>query len=186
MNPFESSLRREKPELRALKGASPTKVKVESVSFFYGKFRALRDINLEIPEKRVTALIGPSGCGKTTLLRMLNRMYDLVPGTRAEGKVLIDGKDAIRTTHLLDLRQRVGMVFQRPSPFPMSIRENVAFAPRLLGWPHEEINRTVRESLEAAALWEEVEDRLDQPATGLSGGSSSGCRSPVAWRSSLR
>ena len=162
--------RRAQPELRALKGASATKIKIEHAGFFYGKFRALRDINLEIPEKRVTALIGPSGCGKSTLLRMLNRMYDLVPDSRAEGQVLIDGEDVIRTSHLLELRQRVGMVFQRPSPFPMSIRENVAFAPRLLGWSRDRIDKAVTESLQAAALWDEVENRLDQPATGLSGG----------------
>ncbi len=161
---------RARPGLRALKAASPTKVKIEEAGFFYGKFRALKDINLEIPEKRVTALIGPSGCGKSTLLRMLNRMYDLVPGSRAEGRVIIDGEDVIRTTRLLELRQRVGMVFQRPSPFPMSISDNVAFAPRLLGWSRDRIDKAVRESLEAAALWEEVKDRLESPATSLSGG----------------
>jgi len=159
-----------RPELRALAGGGPAKVTIEDAGFFYGRFRALRDVNLEVPEKRVTALIGPSGCGKSTLLRMLNRMYDLVPGGRAEGRVLIDGEDVLRTTRLLELRQRVGMVFQRPSPFPMSIRDNVVFAPRLLGWKRPRIEAAVRESLEGAALWDEVKDRLDEPATGLSGG----------------
>jgi phosphate transport system ATP-binding protein len=159
-----------KPELRALAGASPTKVKIEDAGFFYGKFRALREVNLEVPERRVTALIGPSGCGKSTLLRMLNRMYDLVPGSRAEGTVMIDGENVLTTGRLLELRQRVGMVFQRPSPFPMSIRDNVAFAPRLLGWSRKRIESTVRESLEGAALWDEVKDRLNEAATGLSGG----------------
>jgi phosphate transport system ATP-binding protein len=159
-----------KPELRALAGASPTKIKIEGAGFFYGKFRALRDVNLEVPEQRVTALIGPSGCGKSTLLRMLNRMYDMVPGSRAEGAVMIDGENVLTTGRLLELRQRVGMVFQRPSPFPMSIRDNVAFAPRLLGWSRKRIDSAVRESLEGAALWDEVKDRLNEPATGLSGG----------------
>ncbi len=159
-----------RPELRALAGGGPAKVTIEEAGFFYGRFRALRDVNLEVPEKRVTALIGPSGCGKSTLLRMLNRMYDLVPGGRAEGRILIDGEDVLRTTRLLELRQRVGMVFQRPSPFPMSIRDNVVFAPRLLGWKRPRIEAAVRESLEGAALWDEVKDRLDEPATGLSGG----------------
>jgi len=158
------------PELRALAGASATKVKIEEAGFFYGKFRALRSVNLEVPERRVTALIGPSGCGKSTLLRMLNRMYDMVPGSRAEGRVMIDGEDVLTTNHLLELRQRVGMVFQRPSPFPMSIRDNVAFAPQLLGWPRKRIETTVRDSLEGAALWDEVKDRLNEAATGLSGG----------------
>jgi phosphate transport system ATP-binding protein len=159
-----------KPDLRALAGASPTKVAIEDAGFFYGKFRALRGVNLEIPERRVTALIGPSGCGKSTLLRMLNRMYDLVPGSRAEGRVMIDGEDVLTTGRLLELRQRVGMVFQRPSPFPMSIRDNVAFAPQLLGWPRKRIETAVRDSLEGAALWDEVKDRLHEAATGLSGG----------------
>ena len=159
-----------KLELRALTGASPTKIDIQDAGFFYGKFRALRDVSLEVPEKRVTALIGPSGCGKSTLLRMLNRMYDLVPGSRAEGRVLIDGENVLTTGRLLQLRQRVGMVFQRPSPFPMSIRDNVAFAPQLLGWNRKRIETTVRESLEGAALWDEVKDRLGEPATGLSGG----------------
>ena len=159
-----------RPDLKALAGASPVKITIEDAGFFYGNFRALRDVNLEIPEKRVTALIGPSGCGKSTLLRMLNRMYDLVPGSRAEGRVMIDGEDVLRTSRLLRLRQRVGMVFQRPSPFPMSIQDNVAFAPRLLGWKKPRIEKAVRDSLTGAALWDEVEDRLNDPATSLSGG----------------
>src|ERR1700730_10392509 len=109
-----------KPELEALPGASETKLKVEDVSFYYGKFRALKGVSMEIPEKRITAIIGPSGCGKSTLLRIFNRMYDLVPGSRAEGSVILDGENIITTTELLELRQKVGMVFQRPSPFPMS------------------------------------------------------------------
>jgi phosphate transport system ATP-binding protein len=151
-------------------GSAHTKLKVDSLSFFYGKTRALKDVSFEIPERRITAIIGPSGCGKTTLLRVFNRMYDLVPGARAEGMVIMDGSDIVRTTKLLDLRQKVGMVFQRPSPFPMSIRDNVAFGPRLLGWSKARIHEVVRSSLEGAALWDEVSDRLDAPGTSLSGG----------------
>ncbi|HKB34444.1 MAG TPA: phosphate ABC transporter ATP-binding protein, partial [Candidatus Dormibacteraeota bacterium] len=151
-------------------GSAQTKLKVDSLSFFYGKNRALKDITFEIPERRITAIIGPSGCGKTTLLRVFNRMYDLVPGARAAGTVMYDGMDIIRTTRLLDLRQKVGMVFQRPSPFPMSIQDNVAFGPRLLGFSKSRINDIVRRSLESAALWDEVSDRLDESATSLSGG----------------
>ncbi|HYT11223.1 MAG TPA: phosphate ABC transporter ATP-binding protein PstB [Candidatus Nitrosopolaris sp.] len=159
-----------RPELRAMPGSAGTKLKVDSLSFFYGKTRALKDVTFDIPERRITAIIGPSGCGKTTLLRVFNRMYDLVPGARAEGTVMLDGSDVVRTTKLLDLRQKVGMVFQRPSPFPMSIRDNVAFGPRLLGWSKSRIDDIVRRSLEAAALWDEVSDRLDSPGTSLSGG----------------
>src|SRR5207245_11647990 len=116
------------------------------------------------------AIIGPSGCGKSTLLRVFNRMYDLVPNSRATGTVLLDDENLITTRKLLELRQKVGMVFQRPSPFPMSIRDNIAFAPRLLGWSQSRIRAAVEESLERAALLDEVKDRLDQPATSLSGG----------------
>src|SRR2546428_11960537 len=151
-------------------GSAGTKLEVGSLSFFYGKTRALKDVTFDIPERRITAIIGPSGCGKTTLLRVFNRMYDLVPGARAQGTVMFDGTDIVTTTKLLDLRQKVGMVFQRPSPFPMSIRDNVAFGPRLLGWSKTRIDDVVRRSLEAAALRDEVSDRLDAPGTSLSGG----------------
>src|SRR5262249_49381345 len=125
---------------------------------------------MEIPERGVTALIGPSGCGKTTLLRTLNRMYDLVPGSRAEGRIMLGGEDVITTRNLLQLRQRVGMVFQRPISFPMSIRDNVAFAPRLLGWKRSRIDEIIEKSLVDAALWDEVKDRLHAPGASLSGG----------------
>jgi phosphate transport system ATP-binding protein len=159
-----------RPELHAVHGAGSTKLKVEQLTFFYGKNQALHDVSFEIPEKRITAIIGPSGCGKSTLLRVFNRMYDLIPSARAGGKVLLDGDDVITTRKLLELRQKVGMVFQRPSPFPMSIRDNVAFAPRLLGWSSSRVKAVVQQSLESAALWDEVSDRLDAPATSLSGG----------------
>jgi phosphate transport system ATP-binding protein len=159
-----------RPELRAMQGAGEAKLQTNHLSFFYGKNQALKDVTFEIPEKRITAIIGPSGCGKSTLLRVFNRMYDLIPSARASGAVLLDGEDVITTRRLLELRQKVGMVFQRPSPFPMSIRDNVAFAPRLLGWNSTRIKEVVRQSLERSALWDEVKDRLDDPATSLSGG----------------
>src|SRR5579864_5235294 len=160
-----------RPELRALHGAGVAKLKVDDLSFYYGKFKALNGVTFEIPERKITAIIGPSGCGKSTLLRVFNRMYDLVPGARAQGSVLLDGNvDIVTTRRLLELRQKVGMVFQRPSPFPMSIRDNIAFAPRLLGWKASRIRQAVTESLERAALLDEVKDRLDDPATSLSGG----------------
>jgi phosphate transport system ATP-binding protein len=167
---MQPTARADRPELRAVHGAGDAKLKVEGLTFYYGKNQALKDVSFEIPEKRITAIIGPSGCGKSTLLRVFNRMYDLIPATRAGGKVLLDGDDVITTRKLLELRQKVGMVFQRPSPFPMSIRDNVAFAPRLLGWNSSRVKEVVQQSLERAALWDEVSDRLDAPATSLSGG----------------
>jgi len=146
------------------------KLKVDDLSFYYGKFKALNGVTFDIPERRITAIIGPSGCGKSTLLRVFNRMYDLVPNSRAVGDVLLDGENIVTTRRLLELRQKVGMVFQRPSPFPMSIRDNIAFAPRLLGWSAPRIRQAVADSLERAALLDEVKDRLDDPATSLSGG----------------
>jgi phosphate transport system ATP-binding protein len=159
-----------RPELRALQGAGMAKLKVDDLSFYYGKFKALNGVTFEIPERRITAIIGPSGCGKSTLLRVFNRMYDLVPNSHAVGEVMLDGENIVTTRRLLELRQKVGMVFQRPSPFPMSIRDNIAFAPRLLGWQESRIRQAVTESLERAALLDEVKDRLDDPATSLSGG----------------
>ena len=159
-----------RPELRTLFGAGPAKLKVDQLSFFYGKFQALNKVTFDIPEKRITAIIGPSGCGKSTLLRVLNRMYDLVPNAYATGAVMMDGEDIVNTRKLLELRQKVGMVFQRATPFPMSVRDNIAFAPRLLGWSPSRVKAAVEESLERAALLDEVKDRLDKPATELSGG----------------
>ena len=159
-----------KPDPQALERAGTAKLQVKGLSFFYGKLQALKDITLDISESRITAIIGPSGCGKSTLLRVFNRMYDLVPGARAQGSVLCDSEDIVTTNRLLELRQKIGMVFQRPSPFPMSIRDNVAFAPRLLGWNAAKTAEAVTRSLEAAALWDEVKDRLHAPATSLSGG----------------
>jgi phosphate transport system ATP-binding protein len=170
VRPYIEARSPRRPELRALHGAGLAKLKVDDLSFYYGKFKALNGVSFEIPERRITAIIGPSGCGKSTLLRVFNRMYDLVPNSRAVGEVVLDGENIVTTRRLLELRQKVGMVFQRPSPFPMSIRDNVAFAPRLLGWRSSRIREAVAESLERAALLDEVKDRLDDPATSLSGG----------------
>jgi phosphate transport system ATP-binding protein len=147
-----------------------TKLEVKHLNFFYGDFQALKDINLTVPENQITALIGPSGCGKSTFIRVFNRMYDLVPGARVEGQVVLDGEDvAGRKVDVVGLRQRVGMVFQRPNPFPMSIYDNVAYGPRILGWK-QNMDETVEASLRKAALWDEVKDRLKKSALGLSGG----------------
>ncbi|MGE5551188.1 MAG: phosphate ABC transporter ATP-binding protein PstB [Bacteroidota bacterium] len=148
------------------------KIITGSFNLHYGAFQALRDIDLAIPEREVTALIGPSGCGKTTFLRSINRMNDLIPGVRTAGSIKLDGLDLYgRDVDVVDLRRRVGMVFQRPNPFAMSIAENVAYGPRIHGIknPHQLMD-IVESSLEAAGLFEEVKDRLDQPALGLSGG----------------
>src|SRR5213594_3236808 len=135
-----------RPGLRALRGAGEAKLKVDTLSFFYDRFQALHEVSFDIPEKRITAIIGPSGCGKSTLLRVFNRMYDLVPKAYASGDVFLDDENVVTTHRLLELRQKVGMVFQRPSPFPMSVRDNVAFAPRLLGWNAEKTADAVTRS----------------------------------------
>lgn len=147
-----------------------TRIMVESLSFFYGRAQVLRDVSIGFADRHVTALIGPSGCGKSTLLRTFNRMFDLVPGARATGRVVIGDMDVLATRHLRELRRRVGLVFQRPSPFPMSVRENVALGPRLLGWNRTQVNEAVERSLRDAALWDDVKDRLDMPASSLSEG----------------
>jgi phosphate transport system ATP-binding protein len=146
------------------------KMKAEDLDFFYGSFHALKKINLEVKERQITALIGPSGCGKSTFLRTLNRMNELIPFARTEGLVTLDGQDIYQPkTDVVSLRTRVGMVFQRPNPFPKSVFENVAFGLRVLGgYGKGEIESRVEESLKGAALWAEVSDRLHQHALGLS------------------
>jgi phosphate transport system ATP-binding protein len=153
-------------------GITPEKMEVLDLAVYYGKFRALREINLQIQEKRITAIIGPSGCGKSTLLRSFNRMNDLTPGARVEGKVVLDGQDIYAPgVDVVDIRRRVGMVFQRPNPFPKSIFDNVAYGPRLYGIRRRaDLDRIVEHSLKAAALWGEVKDKLHQSALSLSGG----------------
>ncbi len=150
------------------------KIKVEHLYFWYAKSEnpALKDINMSIYENKVTALIGPSGCGKTTLLRCFNRMHDLYPGNRYEGKILLDNENILDKDYdLIKLRTKVGMVFQKPTPFPMSIFDNVAYGLKLRGInDRAELEKRVEKALKQAALWDEVKDRLNQPATGLSGG----------------
>jgi phosphate transport system ATP-binding protein len=147
-----------------------TKLSTRGVDFYYSRFLALKGVTLAVPTNRITALIGPSGCGKSTLIRIFNRMYDLVPGTRLKGEVALDGKSISNgNVDVVELRQRVGMVFQRPNPFPFSVYDNVAYGPRLYG-QRRGLDDAVEESLRAAALWDEVSDRLDRPAQGLSGG----------------
>ena len=146
--------------------------RIQNLNLYYGSFQALKGVNLDIPDRRATAFIGPSGCGKSTLLKTLNRMTDLVEDCRVEGKVLFDGKNIFsRLTDVNTLRRRVGMVFQKPNPFPMSIYENIAFGPRTHGVrKKEELDELVERSLTEAALWGEVKDRLRKSALGLSGG----------------
>jgi phosphate transport system ATP-binding protein len=150
-----------------------TVIAVERLNFFYGAKRALEDISIQIPANLVTAFIGPSGCGKSTLLRTLNRMNDIIAGSRVEGKVIIDGKDVYAPgTDVVALRRRVGMVFQKSNPFPKSIFENVAYGVRINGLAanRSELAGRVEESLRSAAIWDEVKDRLQDSALALSGG----------------
>jgi len=148
------------------------KLSVRDLNFYYGSFHALKHINLEIPERKVTAFIGPSGCGKSTLLRTFNRMFELYPEQRAEGEILLDGQNILNAKLDVSLiRAKVGMVFQKPTPFPMSIYDNIAFGVRLFeNLPRVEMDERVEWALKKAALWEEVKDKLDQIGSGLSGG----------------
>ncbi|HRE11082.1 MAG TPA: phosphate ABC transporter ATP-binding protein PstB [Ignavibacteria bacterium] len=148
------------------------KVHVENMNFYYGAVQALFDINMDIAEKKVTAFIGPSGCGKSTFLRTLNRMNDIIDGTRIEGKVLIDGSDIYGPmTDVVGLRKKVGMIFQKSNPFPKSIYDNIAYGPRLHGVKDKnKLMEIVESCLVKSALWDEVKDRLDKSAMGLSGG----------------
>ena len=150
----------------------PLKITSKNLSFYYGDFKALHDISLDFYERQVTALIGPSGCGKSTFLRCLNRMNDLIPGTRVEGKVMIEDQDIYASSlDVVLLRKRVGMVFQKPNPFPKSIYDNVAYGLIVNGIKDKSyISRRVEESIQQAALWDEVKDRLHESALGLSGG----------------
>ena len=146
-----------------------SKIVSNNLNLWYGQKQALKNINLEIPEKKITALIGPSGCGKSTFIRCLNRMNDLVTNIRIDGQVLYDDIDIYgKDVDVVELRKRIGMVFQKPNPFPMSIYDNIAYGPRIHG--QKNVDKIVERSLLDAALWEEVSERLDQPAMGLSGG----------------
>ncbi|MBZ0104484.1 MAG: phosphate ABC transporter ATP-binding protein PstB [Sulfuricella denitrificans] len=152
--------------------ATPPKVTVRDLNFYYGKFHALKNINLDITEKKVTAFIGPSGCGKSTLLRTFNRMYQLYPGQEAKGEILLDGNNILDAKQDLNiLRAKMGMVFQKPTPFPMSIFDNVAFGVKLYeSMSRREMAERVEWALRKAALWDEVKDKLGQSGTSLSGG----------------
>ncbi|MFP3975159.1 MAG: phosphate ABC transporter ATP-binding protein PstB [Chloroflexota bacterium] len=148
------------------------KMQTRGLSFFYGDKQALKEVNLDIKERQITALMGPSGCGKSTFLRVLNRMNDIIPGARLEGQVLLDGNDIYAPgVDVVQLRKRVGMVFQQPNPLHKSVFENVAFGPKVLGMNHRvELEDIVEKSLRAAALWDEVKDNLNSSGFNLSGG----------------
>ena len=147
------------------------KFQTENLNLFYGAFHALKNVNLSVPEKEITAFIGPSGCGKSTLLKTLNRMNDLVEGCRIEGRVLLDGADIYSDLDPNILRKRVGMVFQKPNPFPMSVYDNIAYGPRTHGIKSKaRLDDIVERSLTDAAIWEELKDRLKKSAIALSGG----------------
>ena len=148
----------------------PTVIELQDVSCYYGDFRAVRDISLQVKARQITALIGPSGCGKSTLLRTINRMNDLIPGYRTEGHILLDGQDLYaREVDPVAVRRRVGMVFQKPNPFPKSVWENVAFGPKINGYKGD-MDELVERSLRRAALWDDVKDKLKQSGMALSGG----------------
>ena len=159
-------------QVRSSQAIGAARIAISELDFFYGEHKALKQIELALPDKQVTGMIGPSGCGKSTLLRVLNRMYDLYPGQRAVGKVMMDGQNIIDpSVDLNSLRARVGMVFQKPTPFPMSIYDNIAFGVKL----HEKLSKAAMDervewSLTRAALWGEVKDRLNTAAMGMSGG----------------
>jgi len=150
---------------------SEVKLEARHVNFYYGAFQALHDASLAVRDRNITALIGPSGCGKTTFLRVFNRMYDLVPTSRVTGEVLLDGHDLLSPqTDVIQLRRQVGMVFQRPNPFPKSVYDNVAYGPRMLGWSRSVVDGVVETKLKDAGLWDDVKDRLQRSALALSGG----------------
>ncbi len=157
---------------RAAAATPQAKLSVQQLNFYYGKFHALKNINLDIPESQVTAFIGPSGCGKSTLLRTFNRMFELYPEQRAEGRILLDGENILDTREDVSLiRARVGMVFQKPTPFPMSIYDNIAFGVRLFeNLSRIDMDERVEWALKKAALWGEVKDKLGQAGSSLSGG----------------
>lgn len=172
MNDAQQSPAMAPMQARSTEELHEPRIAIRNVDFFYGSNKALRGVNLELPDRQVTGMIGPSGCGKSTLLRVLNRMYDLYPGQRAEGEVVMDGANILDPgIDLNRLRSRIGMVFQKPTPFPMSIYENIAFGVKL----HERLSKSemderIEWSLTRAALWDEVKDRLNSSAMGLSGG----------------
>ena len=168
--PPETRTTAREPAMADRKSVAQPKISVRNLNFFYGHFQALHDINIDIPEKRITALIGPSGCGKSTFLRTLNRISEMIRGARAEGSVALDGEN-VQDVDVTNLRRRVGMVFQRPNPFPKSIFDNVAYGIRVNGLQRKgSLPEQVEHSLRRAALWDEVKDKLHESAYSLSGG----------------
>ena len=162
---------KDKIDKKAIKSVNPDKFLIEKANLYYGNFHALKDIDLALPANEITAFIGPSGCGKSTLLKSLNRMNDLVEGCKITGTFLLDGEEIYGDMDVNLLRKRVGMVFQKPNPFPMSVYDNIAYGPRTHG-VHSKIklDEIVEKSLRQAAIWDEVKDRLKKSALGLSGG----------------
>lgn len=160
------------PELSEAAPEEAIKVSAKGVDFFYGAFQALKNVSIDIPRNRITALIGPSGCGKTTFLRCINRMNDLIDGAYLKGALLLDGQNIYnKDVDVVHLRKRVGMVFQRPNPFPMSIFDNMAYGPRLHGMKKRaDLEILIEKCLKRAFLWDEVKDKLNEPGTNLSGG----------------
>ena len=175
-------------QARSTATINEARISIRKLDFYYGDNKALKQIHLDLPERQVTGMIGPSGCGKSTLLRVLNRMYDLYPGQHAEGEVMMDGMNIIApSVDLNSLRARIGMVFQKPTPFPMTIYDNIAFGVKL----HEKLSRAAMDervewSLTRAALWGEVKDRLQTARWGCRADSSSGCASRVPSRCGRR
>lgn len=150
---------------------SGIKIEVNNLDLFYSEFQALKNVSIKIPRREVTAFIGPSGCGKSTFLKTINRMNDLIDGVKIQGEVLLDQQDVYKEVDVIDLRKKVGMVFQKPNPFPMSIYDNVAYGPKIHGIKNKiALDEIVEKSLKQAALWDEVKDRLKKNALGLSGG----------------
>lgn len=152
--------------------SNDTRILVKNFNFYYGDFKALKDINMEIKKNKVTALIGPSGCGKSTFLRSINRMNDLIPNIKYEGNIIFDGKNIFDKEYdIVELRKKIGMVFQKPNPFPKSIYENLVYAPKLHGEKDKDkLDEIVETSLKSVALWDEVKDKLHKSSLGLSGG----------------
>src|SRR5205823_9207113 len=167
-----AALHKSEPAAIAASPVLPTKIDIRDVSFFYGKFQALKNISVPLYDRRVTAFIGPSGCGKSTLLRILNRIYELYPGQTATGEVMLDGENILAPGLDLNLlRAKIGMVFQKPTPFPMSISDNIAFGIRLYErLPQSELDERIESALRRAALWDDVKDKLRQSGLSLSGG----------------
>ena len=159
-------------EISQMFSAEERQIETKDLNLYYGKEHVLKSVTFDILKKSVTAFIGPSGCGKSSYLRCLNRMNDFIPSARIEGHILIDGTDIYESgVDVISLRRKVGMVFQKPNPFPMSIYDNVAYGPRIFGVKNRtKLDEIVRSSLEGAALWDEVKDKLNSPGTGLSGG----------------